>query len=219
MLCSMIIGDKRRDPVKNSSALVATLVVAGFCSAPLRADINGFWGPWEPADAGGNLLNYEGVGSGLDDYSFFASISPDHSTLTLEFENFTGDYSIFSNYIDDSLLPSGTVSYDWSWQLLQSGNFLIETDVNTHDPGCDCTEPLSAGTYSGTATLNYTSGNYFSFGNMGFGGTPGTGILTLTNFQYIGDAVYTPEPSTIYFLAGGLLVLPLVFWLRRRRAA
>ena len=106
------------------------------------------------------------------------------------------------------------MSYDWSWQLLQSGSFLIETDVNTHDPSCDCNQAFSTGTINGTATLDYTSGQYFSFGNMGFGNNPGTGILTLTDFQYT-----TPEPSTAYFLAGGLLILPLVFWRRKRRSA
>jgi len=202
-------------------APLAAVVFAAICvSVPAKADINCFCGPWDPVDTSGNLMNYGGFSSSSD-WSFSASITPDYSTLTLEFSNpgagAFGGPSIFSNFLDQSRLPTGTVSYNWAVTFQQSADWIMETDVNTHIPDCDCALPFDAGTYTGSATLNYTTGNYFSFGNIGFGAGALSAVLTLTDFQYTGDAVFAPEPATALALPGGLLLLYLGYRLRKRR--
>jgi len=96
----------------------------------------------------------------------------------------------------------------------------METDVNTTYPGGDQFGNVSAGIYTGSASLNYTTGNYFSFGNIGFGSGAEQAILTLTNFQYTGAASIAPEPATAITVAVGLtgFLLTLCVQRRNRRA-
>lgn len=193
--------------------VVTALVSCGLFAVSMRADIIGFEGPWAPADSSGNFINGYTSTAG-DGATVTGTLSADGSTLTLDFINPSGGFSLFSNYSDPSILPSGTVSYNWSVDFLQSASWLMETDVFTTFPEGDQFGFLNAGTYSGTASLNYTTGNYFSFGNIGFGdGNAHEAILTLTNFQYTGDATIAPEPGTALILGGGLLAISI---LRRR---
>jgi hypothetical protein len=202
--------------LRNTSLLAAALVFSGCFATSVRADILGFNGPWDPVDGAGNLINGYTWAPQAQGESFTASLSPDHSTLTLDFvdlRNIEPTDSIFSNYSDPSVLPSGIVSYSWSLDLLQSGTWLMETDVSTTFPGGDLFGAENAGVYTGTASLNYTTNNYFSFGNIGFGNGAHEAILTLTNFDYVGAAT-APEPGTVFIFGGGVLALAVM---QRRR--
>lgn len=170
----------------------------------MRADSMGFVGPWQPVDLSGNLINGYEAEPLVDGATLTASLSADYSTLTLDFFNPQGGFSLFSDFSNPSILPTGIVSYDWSVDFLQSGTWLMETGVVTTFPGGDQFGYVPAGTYSGTATLNYTSGNYFSFGNIGFGPDAQEAVLTLTNFEFIAPA---PEPGTALIFGSGLLAL------------
>ena len=204
--------------MRKTSVLLGIVAIVSFSSFA-RADIIGFNGPWDPTDAVGNLLNYQAAPL-VNGAAVSVSVSSDHSTLTIDFTNPAGGFSLFTNYIDETQLPTGTVSYDWSVDFMQSGTWLLETGVNTTLPAGDSFGSLSAGVYTGTASLNYTSGNYFSFGNIGFGSGAEQAILTLTNFQYTGAAFVAPEPATAITFAVGLVGFLLVLLVqgRNRRA-
>ena len=199
--------------MKNVLAIMAFLAT-GILSVPACADINGFSGPFDPVDSSGNLINGFTAGPLGNGNSFSAVLSPDKSTLTMDFVSLNGNQSIF--FQNANPLPAGTIAYNWSIDFLQSGSWLLETDVSTTFPGGDNFGDVTAGVYSGTATYNYDPANpYFSFGNVGFGDGAHEAILTLTNFQYTGLAVATPEPSTVLILGAGLVTL--IFLPRRLR--
>jgi hypothetical protein len=185
----------------------ALCVLAVALPFAAHADISGFEGPWAPVDADGNLINGFTLDGVLPGQSASMSLSPDASTLTIDFNNPDGvaPTSIFGeNYSGD--LPTGTVSYDWSITFNQSADWLFETDVYTDLPGNDAAAFFAAGTHSGTATLDYTAGNYFSFGNVQFAsGDALSAQAVLTNFAYAG-ATSVPEPNGTAVLFGGALL-------------
>jgi hypothetical protein len=184
-------------------------------AASSRADIVGFKGPWAPVDGGGNLINgFAAVVTGPGQ-SFSGALSPDQLTLTLNFSNPQNSTNsiFFENYV---ARPAGTVSYDWSVEFFQDATWVFETAVLTSFPGGF--GYLTAGTYKGSASIAYPTfvGNYFSYGNIGFGGDGALGArVVLTNFQYVGSAEI-PEPGSFLLAAGAVAALA---WRQRLRRA
>src|SRR5215467_3422737 len=108
---------------RKSTLLLAFMSLAGLAATSLKADIIGFRGPWDPVDPLGNLINYGNPGN-TGAYSL--SISPDFASLTINFSDERGSESVFTNFLDDSLLPSGTVSFNWSVTYQESADWLME---------------------------------------------------------------------------------------------
>lgn len=192
----------------------AALVLATGLGGRARANIVGFNGPWAPVNASGTPINGYGFSISGTGQSANASLSADHSQLTLRFTNPNGvSNSIFTQYAGVTL-PSGTVSYHWSLTLDQTAIWLFETDAQGVLPLSDQHQTFVAGTYSGDVSLNYVSGNYFSFGNIGFGtGIAQSATAVLSNFLYAGPAT-VPEPASLVLVAVGCGLLGLT---RRRR--
>lgn len=169
----------------------------------------GFNGPWRPIDSGGSYINgFSPFITGPGQY-LTTSLSPDKSTLTIDFYNpDDSDGSIFfQNY--SGLLPAGTVSYDWSIELFSDGFWEYEAGVSGGLVGS-----YSAGVYTGSLNVSYPVaglGNYFSYGNIRFYGGQGTAHaqVVLTNFNY---SPVVPEPST-----GLLAVGALAAWAGQRK--
>jgi hypothetical protein len=197
--------------------LGALLLAFGF-GGSAHASIIGFNGAWDPVDANGNLINgfaADGGGGSVE-----ATVSgANNSTLTLQFTNTGGPHSIFfENY--SNLLPAGTISYNWSVTFGQSANWLLETGIYTDLPANDQLGSFAAGTYSGTATVNYPPGfgNYFSYANIAFGDGAYDATVVLTNFEYTGAATVSavPLPASLPLFGAGLAGLGMFAWSKAR---
>ncbi len=200
--------------ISSGSSRLAPLVLACLFAGQAHANTVGFNSVWDPADTVGNLLNGYTISATGVGQAASVNVSADHSQLTLNFNNPTGvSNSIFTQYAPTAVLPSGVVSYHWSITLNQSATWLFETDAQAVLPTNDAHQFMSAGTYSGDVSLNYTTGGYFSFGNVGFGsGTPQSATVVLSNFS----VVNTPEPGSLALLVGGGAMLAIA---RRRKKA
>jgi hypothetical protein len=178
-----------------------TAIFTLWLGGSVSAAIVGFNGPWAAFDAGGGLIN------GFSTYStgegaISGSISPDRSTMTVEF-TYPSSHSasiFFQNY--SALLPIGAVSWDWSFTTYQTGAVLLEdqsgTRLNTFS---------GPNTWTGSTTATY-GGTYFSFGNINLGWSGADGdraTLVLTNF--VGPGNIVPVPALTLPFALGVLAL------------
>jgi hypothetical protein len=187
----------------HSRLLIRGLLVALSFSVAAHANILNFSGPWAPADSSGNLINgyiVAPLGSGQS-----ATVKLANNVVTIDFLNpnqSTG--STFSNFPIPNTLPSGNISYDWSVTFDQDGNWLFETDVTTDLPASDHTQFFKAGTYTGHSSYDFTTGGYFSYGNVAFGEGAVSAHASLSNFVFTEAA---PEPTTTGMIVLGCLAL------------
>src|SRR5215831_18903546 len=158
--------------------LLASAAVLAIASTPASAGaIYGFNGPWAPVDGASNLINGFTINASGPGESALGQLSNNNQTLTINFSNpnFTGNSIFFEHY--GAGLPTGTVAFNWAFTVTQASSYLLETDAQAVITPSDNFAFLTPGTYSGSVSLNYFAGNYFSFGNVGFTGGPGATLV------------------------------------------